>query len=247
MDLYPAVDLLGGECVRLFQGSYDKVTTYERDAVDVALGFEASGAEWIHLVDLDGARSGTGANTEVIAEIVGAVKVPVQVGGGIRSLETARQLSDAGVARVVLGTSAVENPDLVRQIAARQPVALGLDLRGTEVAVHGWTVGSGVELLDLLEQYRDCEGIAAIIVTQIARDGTLEGPDLDGLAAVLQASPFGVIASGGVGSIADLGDLRRLRGGSRQLSGVIVGKAIHDGLFTVDDALDACDQRQDSC
>ncbi len=237
MDLYPAIDLLGGKCVRLLRGSYDAVTTYERDAVEVARDFEARGAPWIHLVDLDGARSGTGTNSGVIADIVAAVNVPVQVGGGIRSVETARTFAAAGVARVVMGTAAVEDPDLVQEIAALQPVALGLDLRGSEVAVHGWTVGSGIDVLDVLEQYRECAGIEAIVVTQIARDGTLEGPDIDGLGGALRASPFGVIASGGVGTLADIRALRSLRAGGNNLSGVIVGKAVHDGLFTVEDAV----------
>jgi phosphoribosylformimino-5-aminoimidazole carboxamide ribotide isomerase len=246
MDLYPAIDLLGGKCVRLLQGSYDKVTTYERDAVEVARSFEAGGAPWIHLVDLDGARSGTGTNSGVIADIVAAVNVPVQVGGGIRSTETAQKFAEVGVARVVMGTAAVENPDLVQEIAALQAVALGLDLRGSEVAVHGWTVGSGIDVLDVLEQYRDSAGIEAIVVTQIARDGTLEGPDIDGLTGALRASPFSVIASGGVGSLADIHSLRGLRAGGQNLSGVIVGKAVHDGLFSIEEAVVATGARRAS-
>jgi phosphoribosylformimino-5-aminoimidazole carboxamide ribonucleotide (ProFAR) isomerase len=144
----------------------------------------------------------------------------------------------------VMGTAAVEDPDLVQEIAALQPVALGLDLRGSEVAVHGWTVGSGIDVLDVLEQYRECAGIEAIVVTQISRDGTLEGPDLDGLGGALRASPFGVIASGGVGTLADIRALRALRAGGDNLSGVIVGKAVHDGLFTVEDAVTATGVRR---
>lgn len=240
MKLLPAIDLMGGKCVRLYKGSYDEVTTYQADAVEVAIGFEKSGSEWIHIVDLDAARTGEPVNLATIATIADAVDIPLQVGGGVRSLERAQALRDLGVARVVIGTMTVEDPELVRSIAAQQPVALGLDVRGQEVAVHGWTEGSGFNLFDLLKIYSGSPGIEAVVITQISQDGTLEGADLEGLQEALVRSPFGVIASGGVGNLEHLRQLAALEHEGIKLAGAIVGKAIHDMEITVQDALEAC-------
>ncbi len=239
MDLYPAIDLRGGRTVRLYQGDFSRETTYGTDPVTVAQSFAAAGAPWIHLVDLDAARTGAPANRPVIARIAASVDVRVQAGGGVRDQASAEALFEAGVDRVVVGTAAVENPQLVRDLAAHHQVAVGIDARGRVAAVRGWLEGSGVDLFDLLARFEDC-GVAAFVVTEIARDGTFAGPDLDGLAAVLEATGIDVIASGGVGSAADLTALATLEVGGRRLAGAIVGKALHDGLLTVEEAMAAC-------
>ncbi|MFI5043251.1 MAG: 1-(5-phosphoribosyl)-5-[(5-phosphoribosylamino)methylideneamino]imidazole-4-carboxamide isomerase [Acidimicrobiales bacterium] len=238
MDLYPAIDLLGGRCVRLYQGDYDRETHYGDDPVGQALAFEADGAPWIHVVDLDAARTGEAVNRDVVAAIAAAVAVPVQTGGGVRDEAAAEALFDAGVARVVVGTAALEDPEFVRRLAARHPVAVGLDARGRDVAVRGWIEGSGADLLDLARAFEDA-GVAALVVTEISRDGTLEGPDLNGLADVVAATTLPVIASGGVGRLSDLDALAALSAGDRRLSGAIVGRALYEGAFTVAAAVTA--------
>jgi phosphoribosylformimino-5-aminoimidazole carboxamide ribotide isomerase len=238
IELYPAIDLRDGRCVRLYQGDYGRETVYGDDPVAQALAFEAEGAAWIHVVDLDAARSGEPVNRPVVAAIAAAVSVPVQTGGGVRDEAAAEALIDAGVARVVLGTAALEHPDLVRRLAPRFPVAVGLDARGREVAVRGWEQGSGRDLLDVAAEFADA-GVAALVVTEIGRDGTLEGPDVEGLAAVLDATTIDVIASGGVGSLDDLRALDQLAVRGRRLAGAIVGRALYEGAFTLTDALAA--------
>jgi phosphoribosylformimino-5-aminoimidazole carboxamide ribotide isomerase len=241
MDLYPAIDLLDGRAVRLYQGDYARETVYNNDPVAQAREFAAAGARWIHVVDLDAARSGTPRNRDVIAAICEAVDVPIQTGGGVRSDEAADALFDAGVARVVLGTAALEDPDLVRRLASRHAVAVGLDARGREVAVRGWEEGSGRDLLDVARGFADA-GVEALIVTEIGRDGTLEGPDIEGLGEVLESTELPVIASGGVGTLDDLVALEALRSVGRRLSGVIVGRALYEGAFTLRSALGAVSQ-----
>lgn len=236
MDLYPAIDLRGGRCVRLYQGDYAQETVYADDPVAQARAFADAGAPWIHVVDLDGARSGEPTHTEIISAIAAAVDVPVQTGGGIRDEATAERLFAGGVARVVLGTVALEQPELVARLAARHPVAVGLDARAGDVAVRGWEEASGRSVLDVAKEF-EAAGIAALIVTDIGRDGTLEGPDVDGLGAVLAATGVDVIASGGVGTLADLERLRALEADGRRLSGAIVGRALYEGAFTLDAAL----------
>jgi phosphoribosylformimino-5-aminoimidazole carboxamide ribotide isomerase len=238
VDLYPAIDLRAGRAVRLYQGDYSQETVYGTDPVAVARSFAAAGARWIHVVDLDAARSGVAENRGVVASIAGAVhpSVAVQSGGGVRSAEAADAVMSAGVARVVLGTAALESPGLVAELASRMPVAVGLDVRGREVAIHGWTAGSGADVLDVVRRFEDV-GVDAVVVTQIALDGTLAGPDVEGLSAVLDATSLAVIASGGVGSLADLETLASLSAGGRTLAGVIVGKALYEGRFTVAEAL----------
>ena len=238
LELYPAIDLRDGRCVRLYQGDYGRETVYGEDPVAQALAFEAEGAAWIHVVDLDAARTGEPLNRPVVATIAAAVSVPVQTGGGVRDEAAAEALIDAGVARVVLGTAALEHPDLVRRLAPRFPVAVGLDARGREVAVRGWEEGSGRDLLDVAREFADA-GVAALVVTEIGRDGTLQGPDLEGLAAVLDATEIDVIASGGVGSLDDLRALDELEVGGRRLAGAIVGRALYEGAFTLTAALGA--------
>ena len=236
MQIFPAIDLRGGRCVRLYQGSYDAETAYNDDPVDQARQFVTAGASWLHVVDLDAARTGEPVNLPIIAAIAAAVDVPVQTGGGVRSLDAAAALADAGVARVVIGTAAVENPGLVEQVAARQPVAVGLDARGQEVATHGWERGGGKDLLELAAQF-ESSGAEAAVVTEISRDGTMRGPDTEGLAAVLATTGLAVIASGGVAELSDLTALAAIASGNRRLAGVIVGRALYEGHFTVEQAL----------
>lgn len=239
MDLYPAIDLLGGRCVRLYQGDYDRVTDYGDDPLAQASAFEAMGAPWIHVVDLDAARDGTPVNRDVIGRIAAAVDVPVQTGGGVRDEGAAEALFELGVARVVMGTAAIEDPAMVERLAGHVPVAVGLDARGRDLAVRGWRQGSGVDLLDMVRRFSDA-GVAALVVTEIGRDGTLDGPDTDGLAEVLGAAEVPVVASGGVGTLGDLRSLAALEVRGRRLSGAIVGRAIYDGAFDVTEALVAC-------
>jgi len=236
MDLYPAIDLRGGQVVQLIQGDFDRERVHGDDPVAVAKAFVDAGARWIHTVDLDAARTGEPRNREQIAAIAAAVGVPVQAGGGVRSAEAARALADAGVARVVLGTAALEDPDLVATIASRQPVALGLDVRGREVAIRGWAQGSGVEWPEALRRLADA-GAEAVVVTQIAVEGLMGGADLGGLAEVLAATPLDVIASGGVGTLDDLTALDAVEADGRRLAGAIVGTAIYEGRVDVAEAV----------
>lgn len=234
IDLYPAIDLRDGQVVRLRQGDYDDQTTYGDDPVATALSFAEAGARWIHVVDLDAARSGSPVNRPVVAAIAAAVRgmASVQTGGGVRSVADAQALADAGVARVVMGSAAVKDPSLVAAASDVVPVAVGLDHRAGEVAVHGWTEGSGVQLSDALQWFPTA---AAFVITDIARDGMLTGPDVAGLAAAALATSIPVIASGGIATLADLAELKAVPG----ISGAISGKAIYEGRFTVAQALAA--------
>ena len=228
--------------MRLYQGVYSEETVYSDDPVGQACRFVDEGASWLHVVDLDAARSGKPMNLAAIAAIAAEVDVPVQAGGGVRSIQTATDLAEAGVARVVIGTAAVQAPELVDEVAAQQPVAVGLDARGRDVATHGWEQGGGGDLIHLAKLF-ESSGVEALVVTEISRDGTMCGPDIQGLATVLASSSLPVIASGGVASLEDLQVLVGLKalsadGVSRILAGVIVGRALYEGRFSVTQALD---------
>jgi phosphoribosylformimino-5-aminoimidazole carboxamide ribotide isomerase len=238
MDLFPAIDLRDGKVVQLTQGDFDRERVHGDDPVGVARSFVEAGARWIHTVDLDAARTGEPVNRGLIAAIAAAVPVPVQAGGGVRSLEAAAALADVGVARVVMGTAAMEDPDLVAAVAARQRVALGLDVRGREVAVHGWEAGSGVDWSDALRRL-SATGAEAVVVTQIDVEGLMGGSDVTGLAEVLAATELDVIASGGVGTLADLIALDAVEADGRRLAGAIVGTAIYEGRLDVAEAVAA--------
>ncbi len=237
MDLLPAIDLLGGKVVQLVQGDFDTSKVHGDDPAAVARGFVEQGAPWIHCVDLDAARSGEFRNLEQIAAVVAAVDVPVQVGGGVRSDAAAAALHDLGVSRVVIGTAALDDPAMVATVAARQRVALGLDVRGREVAVRGWTEGTGIEWDVVLTRLVDA-GAEAVVVTQIQREGLLAGPDIEGLSEVLGATALDVVASGGVGSVEDLRALDAIDVGGRRLAGAIVGTAIYEGRVPVAEAVE---------
>jgi phosphoribosylformimino-5-aminoimidazole carboxamide ribotide isomerase len=234
VDLYPAIDLRGGRVVRLTKGEYDAETVYGDDPVAVAQSFVAAGAPWVHVVDLDAARSGDPVNRDVVGRIAAAIhgEAQLQTGGGVRTIDDATALADAGVSRVVMGSAAVRDPDLVVGVSEVVPVAVGLDHRDGELAVHGWTEGSGVRLDDALGRFPTA---AAFVITDISRDGMLIGPDVVGLTAAVAATSVPVIASGGVASLDDIVALARIPG----LGGIITGKAVYEGRFTVAEALAA--------
>jgi phosphoribosylformimino-5-aminoimidazole carboxamide ribotide isomerase len=238
LTLYPAIDLRAGRAVRLTRGDFAAETVYADEPTAVARAFAVAGAKWIHVVDLDAARTGEPANLAAIEAITATVSCPVQVGGGVRSLETAGALLLAGARRVVVGTAAVEQPELVTDLCASHPgqIAVGLDARGLAVATRGWTESSGA---DLLERAASLEGagVAALIVTEISRDGTMTGPDLEQLGAVLEATTTPVIASGGVGGLSDLRALAGLERAGRHLAGAVVGRALYEGRFSLAEAL----------
>lgn len=236
MELFPAIDVRGGRCVRLLQGDYAQETVYGDDPVAQAVAFAEAGAGWIHVVDLDAARTGIPENRDVVAAIAEAVDVPIQTGGGIRSIEAASILFDAGVERVVIGTAALTDPELVRTLARDHRVAIGLDAKSGEVTTDGWLVGSGRTVLDVARSFAGA-GVDAFIVTDISRDGTLEGPDVVGLIEMLGATPVDVVASGGVGTLLDLGTLAAIEVDGRRLAGVIAGKAIYEGHVAVAEAV----------
>jgi phosphoribosylformimino-5-aminoimidazole carboxamide ribotide isomerase len=256
MELYPAIDIRGGGAVRLAQGDFDRQSDYG-DPVALARRFAAAGAPWLHVVDLDAARAGRPANRATVLAIAAAVDIPVQSGGGVRSEADVDELLSGGVARVVLGTAALDDPQLVQAMAGRHPgrVAVGIDYRQdaggvTEVAVRGWEQGSGRTVEDVLAGLADA-GVAAVIVTAIERDGMLTGPDLEGLRAVLAMTEIPVIASGGVGAASDVEALARLEvasgpsragngSGAQRLSGVITGRALVDGRMSVEEGVAAC-------
>jgi phosphoribosylformimino-5-aminoimidazole carboxamide ribotide isomerase len=246
VDLFPAIDLRGGRCVRLLRGDYDAETVYGDDPVAQAESFARAGSRWVHMVDLDAARSGEpdAANRAAIEAVCTALagRARVQVGGGVRSEAAAGRLLDAGVSRVVVGTAAVTDPDLVDDLVAGfggHRIAVGLDARGRAVAVRGWTADSGADLVDLAERF-GAAGIAALIVTEIGRDGTMAGPDLDQLGQVMAACSLDVVASGGVGSVEHLRTLATMDVDGRTLAGAVVGRALYEGRFTVEEALAAC-------
>ena len=232
IELYPAIDLRGGQVVRLRQGDYADETVYGDDPVAVAQGFAEAGATWIHIVDLDAAKSGDPVNRPIIQSVARAVRsaAKVQTGGGVRSVDDARQLADAGVARVVMGSAAVADPSLVAAASAVVPVAVGLDHRNGEVSVHGWTEGSGLQLDDAYGLFPTA---AVFVITDIGRDGMLEGPDVEGLTRSAEVAGAPVIASGGVADLADIERLAAIDG----LGGIITGKALYEGRFTVAEAV----------
>ena len=240
--LFPAIDILGGRCVRLLQGDYGQETVYGNDPVAQARAFQDAGATWVHIVDLDAARTGDPVNRPVVAEVAATLDVPVQAGGGVRTLDDARTLFDAGVSRVVMGTAAIEDPELVDQVADLGRVAVGLDIRGEEVAVRGWTEGTGLLLTDAFERFSN-RGTDAFVITQIERDGTLQGPDLEGLAAALATTGVDVVASGGVGRPSDLKDLADLAVAGRRLAGIILGRALYEGTVDLAAAIQTLKER----
>lgn len=238
MDVIPAIDLLEGRCVRLFQGDYDQSQVFNDNPVEVAKQWAAEGATRLHLVDLDGAKAGKPENWEAISAIAQAVDLPIQVGGGLRDADRVSALFDLGVQYAILGTAAVENPDLVGQLSAQFPgqIIVGIDAREGKVATRGWLETSEVMAVDLAKRMGD-QGAAAIVYTDIKRDGTMKGPNLEALRELATAINTPVIASGGVSSVTDLLSLLGLVPSG--VSGVIVGKALYTGDVSLKQAIRA--------
>ncbi|MGB7088174.1 MAG: 1-(5-phosphoribosyl)-5-[(5-phosphoribosylamino)methylideneamino]imidazole-4-carboxamide isomerase [Phormidesmis sp.] len=241
MDVIPAIDLLEGRCVRLFQGDYNQSQVFNDNPVEVARQWEAEGATRLHLVDLDGAKAGKPENWQAIEAIVQAVSIPIQVGGGLRDASRVSALFDLGVQSAILGTAAVENPELVAQLSQQFPgrIIVGIDARDGKVATRGWLETSEVMAIDLAKRMGEM-GAAAIVYTDIKRDGTLKGPNLDALRELASAIDTPVIASGGVSALSDLLSLLALV--PRGVSGVIVGKALYTGDVSIEQAIRAVGQ-----
>ena len=238
MILYPAIDLKGGECVRLLRGEMDAATVYNPDPASQAKAFQDAGCAWIHVVDLDGAFAGEAVNGAAVRSILSAVDVPVQLGGGIRSRQHIDTWLEAGISRVILGTVALRDPELVIAACRAHPgkIAVGIDARGGKVAVEGWAETSEITATDLALKFEDA-GVAAIIFTDIDRDGALQGPNLEATGALARALSTPVIASGGVSSLEDLRAIAKLdRDG---VAGAIVGRALYDGRVDVTGAVRA--------
>ena len=235
MILYPAIDLKDGNCVRLYKGEMDQATVFNDNPAAQAKAFQDAGCEWLHLVDLNGAFAGTPVNGDAVDAILAAIEVPAQLGGGIRDIATIEQWLEKGLQRVILGTVAVENPDLVRSAAQAFPrqVAVGIDARDGLVATKGWAEETNVKVVDLARRFEDA-GVAAIIYTDINRDGAMQGPNVEATAALANAVAIPVIASGGVSS---LDDLRALKTCGAALNGAISGRALYDGAIDVATAL----------
>lgn len=235
MILYPAIDLKDGQAVRLLRGEMDKATVFNDDPTAQARAFVEAGCEWLHLVDLNGAFAGTPVNAAPVEAILAACDIPAQLGGGIRDMATIEGWLTKGLSRVILGTVAVENPDLVRDAAREFPnhVAVGIDARNGMVATKGWAEETDVRVTDLARSFEDA-GVAAIVYTDINRDGAMQGPNIDATAALAHAVSIPVIASGGVSS---LEDLIALRDCGAQLNGAISGRALYDGALDLKQAL----------
>ena len=242
--IYPAIDLKDGQGVRLLHGRFDKMTVYAPDPAAQARDFVAAGCEWIHVVDLDGALGGETANRQAVRDIL-ACGSKVQLGGGIRSLQAVSSWLEAGVSRVILGTAALKDPNLVREASRLFPgqIAVGADARDGMIAAEGWIETSEVPVLELVKRFEDC-GVAAVIFTDIARDGALTGVNADATAALAQAVSLPVIASGGVSGLDDIRACAAL--GNPGINGVITGRALYDGRLDLAEALGLIAEMQES-
>lgn len=236
MELYPAIDIKEGQCVRLWRGRMDRATVFSDDPAGQAKSFAAQGCRWLHVVDLDGAFAGKPVNGQAVDSILQAIEVPVQLGGGIRDLATVERWLERGIARVVLGTLALRVPDIAREACAKFPrrIAIGIDAKAGRVAVEGWAEASDMEAGDLARRFED-SGAAAIVYTDIDRDGTMAGLNVAGTAELARGLSIPVIASGGVASIEDIKALKRAEDAG--IGGVIVGRALYDGRLDLKEAL----------
>jgi phosphoribosylformimino-5-aminoimidazole carboxamide ribotide isomerase len=239
MILYPAIDLKDGAAVRLLRGDMNAATVFNKDPAAQAKSFVDAGCRWLHLVDLNGAFAGKPVNAEPVEAILKQCNVPAQLGGGIRDMATIETWIEKGLSRVILGTVAVENPALVRQAARAFPdkIAVGIDARNGIVATKGWAVETETEVTELAKSFEQ-DGVAAIIYTDINRDGAMQGPNIEATAALAHAISIPVIASGGVSSLADL---LALKGCGAALNGAISGRALYDGALDLSAALKALD------
>ncbi|MGH2776610.1 MAG: 1-(5-phosphoribosyl)-5-[(5-phosphoribosylamino)methylideneamino]imidazole-4-carboxamide isomerase [Actinomycetota bacterium] len=239
--VYPAVDISEGKCIRLLQGRFGTETVYSDDPAEVALGLAKAGARWLHIVDLDGARTGVGANRDLVLEVVRNAACPVQAGGGLRGMDDVVEVLAAGASRAVLGTVALEDPAELRRVCKRfgERVAVSLDARGDELTSHGWTVGSGMPLLDAVRVFSEA-GVSMFIYTDVSRDGTMSGPNLAGVSRLAQETSLPVVASGGVGTLDELRKVAQLH--DIGVRGAIVGRALYEGKFSVIEAVRAADE-----
>ena len=239
--VYPSVDISEGRCVRLLQGRFGTESVYSDDPVRVALGFCRAGARWLHIVDLDGAKTGERLNRELVLEVVRLAACPVQAGGGLRSLDDVEDVLAAGASRAVLSTTALEDPGELKKACARfgERIGVSLDVRGDELSSHGWTVGSGIPFHDAVEEFERA-GVSVFVYTDVARDGTMVGPSLTGIKGLVEATPVPVIASGGIGSLDELRAVARLY--PEGVHGAIVGRALYEHKFNVGQANFAADE-----
>lgn len=243
MRLYPAIDIRDGQCVRLRQGEFHQAKVYSEYPVEVALRFEAEGASYLHIVDLDGAVQGKFMNREVIREILASVQIPIQTGGGIRSMKDIEERFQLGIARVILGTGAVKNPELVREAVnefGADRIIVGIDAKNEMVAISGWETTSEISAVELALRMRDCKA-ERIIYTDIARDGMLSGPNEDAMKKMISQTGMKVIASGGVSSISDLLCLSEL-----PLDGIIIGKALYENKIELREAIKRVEQKKNT-
>ena len=233
MIILPAIDLKGGKCVRLYKGDFNKTEVVAESALDTALSFKEAGAEFIHMVDLDGALKGTGVNYEIVSEIVKKVDVPVELGGGIRDMETIDFLINIGLSRVILGTAALNNPELVKTAVKKygDKIAVGIDAKAGFVAVDGWINVSKVNYIDFAKEMEKI-GVKTIIFTDISKDGTLQGPNLEQLGEIQNSVSCDIVASGGIKNLEDLKDINKMG-----IYGAITGKAIYSGNINLKEAI----------
>ncbi|MFV0502671.1 MAG: 1-(5-phosphoribosyl)-5-[(5-phosphoribosylamino)methylideneamino]imidazole-4-carboxamide isomerase [Lachnospirales bacterium] len=233
MQIYPAIDLKDGKCVRLSQGDFNEVTIFNENPVEVAISFEKKGATFIHVVDLDGARKGSGFNNHIIKEIVKNVSIPIEVGGGIRNLNDIKEKIDLGVARIILGTSAITNKEMVKEAIDLygNRIAIGIDAKNGNVAISGWEEISQTKALDLAIEMKTL-GVETIIYTDITKDGMMSGPNLETTKEIIEATKINIITSGGVSSMEDLENVKNINS-----SGVIIGKALYTGALNLKEVL----------
>jgi phosphoribosylformimino-5-aminoimidazole carboxamide ribotide isomerase len=236
--LYPAIDLKGGECVRVLHGDLDTATVFNSSPADQAKQFVNSGFHWIHVIDLNGAVAGEAVNADAVEAILGSVSIPVQLGGGIRSLPDVERWIEAGVSRVILGTVAVREPQVVKEAARLWPeqIAVSVDVRKGKVAVQGWTEDSDLDAVTVARRFEDA-GVGALIVTDIDRDGALLGFDVEAFGAIADAVAIPVIAAGGLASVQDIVKLKARKGAP--ISGAVLGRALYAGAITPEEALKA--------
>ena len=239
MIIFPAIDLKDGKVVRLLQGRFDRVTHYEKDYLTVAKEWEAAGARWLHVVDLDGAKTGVMHNRDAILKIAKAVKIPIQAGGGLRDEAAIDSLLENGVTRVILGTRAIEDPEFRKKVFQRWDHKIGVSLDCTDgfVAEHGWTQTSNLKAVDLSKTLEE-EGLKTLIYTDVRHDGALKVPNYEGIAQMLKASNISLIVSGGISNLEDVKKLRTLE--ANGLIGMIVGKAIYEGQLDLNEAVKFC-------
>ena len=233
MIIFPAIDLKSGECVRLYQGEFSSSEVVGENPLEVALSFLEQGAEYLHMVDLDGAMSGTIGNANSINKVIKDIKIPIQLGGGIRSLDTIEMLLKKGLSRVILGTAALNNPSLVKEAVIKfgDKIAIGIDARDGYVAVEGWQTSSKIEYIDFAKQMESI-GVKTIIFTDISRDGTLSGPNFYATGEINRKVTCNIIASGGMSDIKDIKELRKMN-----LYGAIIGKALYCGNISLKEAI----------